>query len=114
MKIGRRKFITIFGTVSLGSVTGLNKDADALNIDINRFQSNEKVSLRDVDSIVISIKDGQIVSNYIDYRKDAKLSVYADVEGNDIGKIFSKSVDLNRSSTDLTGETIKINNPDLF
>lgn len=113
-KINRRKFIMIFGTVSIGTVTKLNKKVDGLEINVNRFENNKKVSLQNIHSVSIKIKDGVIISNNIDYTKDAKLSVYADVEGNDVGKIFSKSVDLKRSRTDLTGETIKINNSDLF
>ena len=112
--INRRKFIMIFGTVSIGSISQFNKDVDALEINVNRFENNKKVSLQNVHSVAIKIKEGQIIANNIDYTKDAKLSIYADVEGNDIGKISSRTVEIKRSGTDLTGEKIKINNSDLF
>jgi len=114
METNRRKFITVFGLVSIGAVTKLNRNVRGLEISINRFKNNKKVSLQNVHSVSIKIKEGHITANNIDYSKDATLSIYADVEGNKIGKISSQKVNIKRTGTDLSGKIIHIDNPDLF
>lgn len=113
-EINRRKFLSIFGFISVGGLIRYQDDAKALEISVNRFNNDKKVNLQNIHSIAINIKDTRITSNNIDYSKDAELSIYAKVEDQDIGKIKSKDIKLQNSGTVLDDETIYIDEPELF
>lgn len=116
MKINRRKFISIFGFTVAGAGTAVNLDNNvkALDLSINRFENNKKVSLQNIYSIVITIKNGEIRSNNIDYSKDAELSIFGKIEDYDLGKVKSRTININGSVTKLDSEMIQINNSDRF
>lgn len=113
-KINRRKFLSIFGLVSVGGIVKSQNDAEALEISVNRFSNDKKVNLQNIQTVAIRIKNLRITSNNIDYNKNAELSIYANVEGEDIGQVKSETINLEGSDKTLDNEIIKIDKPELF
>lgn len=114
--INRRKFISIFGLVSIGSITKISQDARSMEISVNRFENNQKVNLENIETVAFKMKEITITSNNIDHNKDAKLSVYASVEGQDLGKVKTiDNIDIKKSETNLNDDIIiKLGNSNLF
>lgn len=115
-KINRRKFISIFGLVSIGSITKISQNAKSMEISVNRFENNQKVNLENIETVAFKMKEITITSNNIDYNKDAKLSVYASVEGQDLGKLKTiENIDIKKPETNLDDSIIiKLGNSNLF
>lgn len=115
-KINRRKFISIFGLVSIGSIAKVSQNAKSMNINVNRFENNKKVNLDNIETVAFKMKEITITSNNIDYNKDATLSVYASVDEQDIGRVKRiENIDIKKSETNLDDDIIiKLGHSDLF
>lgn len=100
-KINRRKIITLIGSFTVGGlITAENTiRSRALDLTVNSFDVENDIYLEDIDTLLISIKDMSIEAQNIDDSKDVKLSVYASIENNNVGKIETRTINITENAT---------------
>lgn len=91
-------------SVSLGGLMiKSSSKTDALELTVNSFSLEKDIYLEDVETILVSIKEIQLSSKNIDDTKDAEISVYGSIGGNDIGELTTEKVNVESNSITTSG-----------